>query len=62
MTHNWIVEADLWTEVATSCFGGIAISCSYWGSYPELLFEVATSIIIIIMMMINNIVNFTPFN
>ena len=56
------MEADLWIEVATSCFGGIAIMCSYWGCYPELLFEVATSVIIIIMMMINNIVNFTPFN
>ena len=54
---TWTVEVVLWFEVATSCFGGMAIPCSFWGCYPGLLFEVATSIMIMIN---NNIVNIIP--
>ena len=48
------MEADLWFEVATSCFGGMAIPCSLGLLYPMFPIEVATSVIIIIMMMFNN--------
>ena len=36
------MEADLWIEVATSCFGGMAVPCSYMGLLPRLLIRVAT--------------------
>jgi len=71
-TRNW-THMDLGegylVEVATSCLAGLLSYLFSWDCYPMTLmgllprvtFEVATSIIMM-MMMINNIVNLLPSN
>jgi hypothetical protein len=54
VTWRWILG-----EVATSCLARW-LSRVIWGCYPMSLLEVATFVLIIIMMMINNLVISTP--
>jgi hypothetical protein len=51
---TWTLEMETWLRLLPRALAGW-LSRVLWGCYPMSLLEVATSVITIIMMMINNI-------